>query len=395
MGILLLNIVSFAMPRHAYGDPTFYGGATGANWWAWAINFVLADGKMRGLFTMLFGASTVLIAERALASGGSPARRHYARIISLFAIGIVHAYLIWSGDILVLYALCGGIIFLAWRWATPRLIAVAVLLLGAQLASGALDYAAARQFEARATADGAPAALRAQWARYRSGVTQLRANGVAEVQAFRGGWAEALPMRVAITARIQRTSLPATVPETLALMLLGMALYRSGFFSGAWRPRCYRIVLIAGYGLCLPLYLPLVWWLDSRHFDPIALLWSEPLHLVLLRPGLALAHAALIIQLTLNGSFKPLTRRLAAVGRAAFSNYLGTSIVCTYLFCGYGLGWFGYLDRWQLYPIVLGLWLLMLLWSPAWLDRFAYGPFEWLWRSLSEGRWRSMRRKTV
>src|SRR5436309_698082 len=77
MGILLLNIVSFALPAYAYVDPHFAGGAEGANWWSWAIVFVLADGKMRGLFTMLFGASTVLVAERALASGESPARVHY------------------------------------------------------------------------------------------------------------------------------------------------------------------------------------------------------------------------------------------------------------------------------------------------------------------------------
>ncbi|OWK32233.1 DUF418 domain-containing protein [Sphingomonas mucosissima] len=393
MGILLLNIISFAMPRYAYADPTFYGGASGANWWAWAITFVLAEGKMRGLFTMLFGASTILIAERTLASPGSPARRHYARMISLLAIGMVHAYLIWSGDILVLYALCGGMVFLAWRWDTPRLIAVAALLLAAQLASGAMDYAAARQFEDLATAPGAPPAIREQWERYRSGVDQLRDSGAAEVEAFRGGWAQALPMRIAITSEAQRTALPATIPETIALMLLGMALYRSGFFSGTWPSRWYRGVLITGYGICLPLYLPLVRWIDARHFDPIALLLSEPLHLVLLRPGLALAHAALIIQVAVSGACRPLTRRLAAVGRLAFSNYLGTSLICTYLFCGYGLGWFGYLERWQLYPIVAALWLLMLLWSPLWLARFAHGPFEWLWRSLSQRRIQPLRRR--
>lgn len=398
MGILLLNIVSFALPRPAYGDPTFGGGGSPANWWAWAITFVLAEGKMRGLFTMLFGASTILIAERAAAASRSPARRHYARMASLFVIGMVHAYLIWSGDILVLYALCGAIVFLAWRWDILRLLAIAVLLLAAQLASGALDHAAARRFEERATAEDAPPALRREWARYTSGLDQLRAGAAAEAAAFRGGWAEALPMRVAITAEAQRTALPATMPETIALMLLGMALYRSGFFSGAWPARWYRAVLIVGYGLCLPLYLPLVWWIDRRGFDPITLLLSEPLHLVLLRPALALAHATVIIRLVTRAAPSPLSRRLtnrlAAVGRMAFSNYLGASIVGTYLFCGYGLGLFGYLERWQLYLVVLGLWLLMLVWSPLWLGRFACGPFEWLWRSLSRARVEPLKRAT-
>lgn len=383
MGILLLNIVTFALPRYAYVDPTVYGRATGADWWAWAITFVLAEGKMRGLFTMLFGASTVLIAERTLAAGGSPAQRHYARMISLLAIGMVHAYLIWSGDILVLYAFSGALVFVAWRWEPPRLLAIAALLLAAQLASGALDYAAARQFEELATAPGAPSALQEQWHRYLVGWQELRAQGAAEVQAFRGGWAQALPMRVSITAEAQRTTLPATMPEAIALMLLGMALYRSGFFSGTWSPGAYRLVLITGYGLCLPGYLLLIWWLESRAYDPIALLLSEPLHLMLLRPGLALAHAALVIQLVRSGAMRPWSRRLAAVGRVALSNYLGASLVCTYLFCGYGLGWFAHLQRWQLYPIVLALWAAMLWWSPLWLGRFAHGPFEWLWRSLA------------
>lgn len=391
MGILLLNIVSFALPRYAYVDPTFYGGATGANWWAWAATFVIADGKMRGLFTMLFGASTIMIAERTLAQRRSPARRHHARMISLFAIGMVHAYLIWSGDILVLYALCGSIVFVAWRWDTSRLLAIAALLMAGQLATGALDYAAARHFQERATATDAPASVRAEWAKYRSGLDQLRKDRSAELQAFRGSWADVLPLRIAITAEAQRKALPATIPETLALILLGMVLFRSGFFSGLWSRAAYRAVLLFGYGICLPLYLPLVWWIDATNFDPITLLLSEPLHLVLLRPGMTLAHAALIIHFAQLKPARRIVARLVAVGRTAFSNYLGTSIVCTFLFCGYGFGWFGQFDRWQLYLVVVGIWATMLVWSPWWLQRFALGPFEWLWRSLSEFRWRTIR----
>lgn len=386
MGILLLNIVSFALPRYAYGDPTFYGGATGLDWWAWALAFVLADGKMRGLFTMLFGASTILIAERTLASGASPVRRHLARMVTLLGIGLLHAYLIWSGDILVLYALCGSVVFFAWRWETPRLVAIAALLMAMQLAGGALDYAAARQFRERATAADAPAAVHDAWTKYRDGLDQLHADPAAELEAFRGGWSDVLPMRFAMTVEAHRHALPATVPETIALMLLGMALYRSGFFSGGWSRGRYRSVLLVGYGLCLPLYLPLVWWIDRSGFDPITLLLSDPLHLVLLRPAMTLAHAVLVIQLVNSGRCPRLAARFVAVGRTAFSNYLGTSLVCTFLFCGYGFGWFGHLSRWQLYPVVVAVWILMLIWSPLWLRRFAYGPFEWLWRSLAQAR---------
>lgn len=383
MGILLLNIVDFAMPSYAYVDPTFYGGATGANWWAWAIAFVLADGKMRGLFTILFGASTMLIAERALAAGQSPARVHYARMITLFLIGMVHAYLIWSGDILVPYAIGGAIIFAARRWRTEALLALATIIMLLQLVAGIADHAAARHFEARATAADAPVALQDKWSRYTGGIAELRAEIPAEIAAFRGGWSDVLPARIVRTYEAQTEVMPSLLPETIALMLLGVALFRSGFFAGEWPRRRYRQLMLLGYGICLPLYLPLVWWISSTNFDPLTLLLADPLHLVLLRPGLALAYAATIILLMQRGPAGALTRRIAAVGRMAFSNYLATSLLCTLLFYGYGLGWFGRLERWQLYPIVAVICAAMLLWSKPWLDRFAYGPFEWLWRSMA------------
>ena len=165
MGILLLNIVSFALPAYAYVDPNFAGGASGANWWAWASIYVLADGKMRGLFTMLFGASTLLVAERALAGGASPARVHHARMTSLFAIGLVHAYLIWAGDILTLYAVCGALLFAVWRWPARLLAGAAAALLMWQLAVGVLGYIDTQRFEAIAAAPNASEAVRARWAK--------------------------------------------------------------------------------------------------------------------------------------------------------------------------------------------------------------------------------------
>jgi uncharacterized protein len=386
MGILLLNIVDFAMPGYAYVDPTFYGGADGANWWAWAINFAIADGKMRGLFAMLFGASTALIADRARAAGERAARVHYARMAALLAIGMAHAYLIWSGDILVSYALCGAALFLALRWRTETLLAVAAIVMLGELAVGASTHVSARQFETRATAPGASPDTRAAWAAFRGGREALRATIPGELAANRAGWREVLRARIKETRAAQTQIMPATFPETVALMLLGVALFRTGFFSGTWSPRRYRQVIVAGYVICLPLYVPLIRWIDRGGFDPVTLVLAEPLHLVVLRPLVALAHAAVVILLLRSDAMPRLGARLAATGRMALSNYLATSIVCTAIFCGYGLGWFGYLDRWQLYPVVLGICALMLWWSKPWLDRFAYGPVEWLWRSMTRGR---------
>ena len=100
--------------------------------------------------------------------------------------------------------------------------------------------------------------------------------------------------------------------------------------------------------------------------------------------------AALVMVLTETGG--ALTARIAAAGRCAFSNYLGASLVATAIFYGHGLGLYGRLSRWELYPLVFAMWAAMLLWSAPWLARYRFGPFEWLWRSLSRGAAQPMRR---
>jgi uncharacterized protein len=108
------------------------------------------------------------------------------------------------------------------------------------------------------------------------------------------------------------------------------------------------------------------------------------------RPLMILATAASIILLARPGG--TLTERIAAAGRVAFTNYLGTSILLTTLFYGYGLGLFGKLGRAELWVVVIAMWALMLAWSKPWLDRYRYGPFEWLWRSLARWQWQPLRR---
>ena len=111
---------------------------------------------------------------------------------------------------------------------------------------------------------------------------------------------------------------------------------------------------------------------------------------MLLRPVTVTAIAALVILLTRRGG--ALTRRIAAAGRAAFTNYLGTTLLACLVFYGYGLGLFGRLTRWEAWLVAPCFWAVMLLWSKPWLDRFRYGPFEWAWRSLSRGKLQPMRK---
>ncbi len=381
MGILLMNIVDMAMPGYAYYDPTYYGGSEGANLFAWALNYVLFDGKMRGLFTLMFGASTALLAERALRSGESPAKVHFSRMFWLFVFGMIHAWLIWYGDILVLYSVCGVIAFFAWRWSIRNLFVVGIVLLFAKLAITAYIYLSVQEIKQAGTAPNAPAEAVERWHEKQQELALPTPES--QLEGYRGSYMDALKTRIPLTVYILTVVHPLSVPDTLGLILIGMALFRLGFFSGTWSRRTYIRVAAWSYVICLPLYLPLIRWNMAADFSMVTLHMTEAIHLTFLRPWLSLAHASVVVLFMQSGHARWLAERLVAAGRAAFTNYLGTSILVTLIFNGYGLGLYGHLERWQCYGVVILVWTLILAWSKPWLERFNYGPLEWLWRSLA------------
>jgi uncharacterized protein len=173
--------------------------------------------------------------------------------------------------------------------------------------------------------------------------------------------------------------------ETLAYFLFGMAALRTGFLRGSWSAAAYRRTMLIGFGIGIPAYAVLAWLLIRDDFSVPMVFAVAMAATVPFRPLMIAAIAALIIVLAARGR-GALVERIAAAGRAAFTNYLGTSLIMTTLFYGYGVGLFGQLSRAELWLVVLPMWALMLLWSKPWLDRFEYGPLEWLWRSLSRGR---------
>jgi uncharacterized protein len=173
-------------------------------------------------------------------------------------------------------------------------------------------------------------------------------------------------------------------------MLFGMAALKTGFLTGNWDEQSYIRVAVRGFLIAVPIYFIIVTLIFLDRFSPVGLFALSMAATVLVRPIMIVAVAALIIVLTDQGG--KLVERIAAAGRAAFTNYLGTSILMTWLFYGWGLGLFGELSRVQLWLVVIAMWAIMLAWSKPWLDRFEYGPLEWLWRSLSRGSLQPMRK---
>ena len=392
MGILAMNIVAFAMPVQAYANPLAYGADEAIDFGVYAFNFVLIDGKMRGLFSVLFGASMLLVALRAEAGGESPTAVTYRRLAWLLLFGMLHYYLIWFGDILIGYALVGMIAW-AFRRLEPRaLIGWAIALIAVQLAiTGALaSYVHAL---AAAVAGANPSAADLEAFRQMShDVAVPSAAGLREDLAlFLGPWTGIVERQVTEQAMMPLAFTFLFGWETLAYMLLGMAGLKSGFLTGEWSEARYRRIAVVCLLVSVPAYLVLLALLFGDGFTVPGIFTFSFAATVPVRPVMVVAWAALIILATRRGG--RLVERIAAAGRAAFTNYLGTSIVMTFVFYGWGLGFYGSLGRAELWLVVIAMWAVMLAWSKPWLDRFAYGPIEWLWRSLARWELQPMRKR--
>ena len=178
LGILLMNIGSFAMPDAAYLNPYAYGDLRGANGWVYRLTHIFASGKFISIFAMLFGAGIVLRDDR-----GSATITHVRRLLVLLAIGTLHAYLIWHGDILFTYAVLGLVVLLCRHWRPTALLFagiglyVAGLLVNLALAVGLM----------MASAEARQASI--------EGLAPNVAQVAAELAAFRGSWLQQMPLR--------------------------------------------------------------------------------------------------------------------------------------------------------------------------------------------------------
>jgi len=408
LGILAMNIVGFAWPGPAYGNPLRGAGFEGTDRAVWFFNHLVFEAKMMTIFSMLFGAGLVLMGERASARGALLRGVYYRRVLWLLVIGAIHAYLIWDGDVLFLYAECGLVLYL-FRNKTPRtliilgvvlMMLIVPLVLGFTAAVDGMKAVSARvdaQVKAGETPGRFDKRIRDLWTNnlqkeFQPNEEQKAKNWNEEMATFRGGYLGIVKHRAFDVLMGQTVGfLLGGLFFAGARMLLGMGLMKLGVFSAERSRRFYTGMVVLGYGIGLPLMV----------FDAVQLINHEFRSEYFLRGGVfynafgslvvALGHVGLIMLIVQDGALTWLTRRLAAVGRMALSNYLTHSIVCTTLFYGYGFGLFGQINRTGLAAIVLAIWIFQLWISPIWLKHFRFGPAEWLWRSLTYWRLQPMK----
>ena len=390
MGILAMNIIGFAMPEWAYITPAAYGGDSAADRIAWAFSFVLIDGKMRGLFSLLFGASMMLVIDRATAKGESATRVHYSRMIWLALFGLAHFFFIWFGDILFLYAIVGMIAFRFRDWTAERLIKRALIIFAVGLAIWGLQFGGLQMLQFIATQPDASSELARQYNEMLAD-PEFSMNVAPDLALHRGSYAQIVADRLSDWAAPLSLVLM-SIGETLPLMMVGMAMHKNGFITGNWDAAEYRRWAMRLVPLGLLLTAALAAWMAATQFDRVTALAIFFFWGAIPRFMLTVGYAAVLILIIGRFHDHPIIARVAATGRAAFSNYLGTSIVMTTIFYGYGFGLFGEVSRFGLWTFVVVAWAIMLLWSKPWLTKFHYGPLEWLWRSLARGQIQPMRR---
>jgi uncharacterized protein len=408
LGILAMNIVHFAWPGVVYGNPLRGAGFEGTDRALWFVNHLLFEGKMMTIFSMLFGAGLVLMDHRAAARGASIRGVYYRRVLWLLAIGMVHAYLIWSGDILVLYAECGLFLYL-FRNRSPRtliVLGIAALLLFVPLLLGfaaGIDYmkAATARVAAQQKAGETPRRFEKRMHDIWTEHLQKEFEPTPEQQAKE--WDKAITVhRGGYLGIVKHRALPMLIGQIMELifgvlffaggrMLIGMGLMKLGVFSASRSWRFYATMAALGYGIGLPLMVFDAFQSIDHQFSVMYELHGGMLYNAFGSVIVALGHVGALMMIVKSGAIAWLIRRLAAVGRMALTNYLTHSIVCTALFYGYGFGLYATINRTGLAAIVLAIWTFQLIVSPIWLRHFRFGPAEWLWRSLTYWRLQPIR----
>ena len=366
LGMLAVHIQLFAFPTVARWNPNAWGEFIGIHWWAWLVTSVLADGKFISIFAMLFGAGLVMLPGGRERSAVPAWQAHLVRTAALLVLGLLHAYLIWFGDMLVPLALSGAVVFLA-RGLAPRRL----LVLGATTFAVGSIVTLVQMW----SLISGPAAALEEW---RHENTPRRMRMVDEVNYYQASWADQMEYRVPAAQEIQTWSFVTRLGWQLAgLMLIGMALFKTGVLTAARSDAFYRRLAGWGFGgggllIALGLWRSITTDWDALDYVLISQelrTWGNLL--------VALGWVAVVMLLCRRG--RPL-RPVAAVGRMALTNYLFQSVVCTTIFYGHGLGLFGEVERAGQLAIVLAVWAVQLLASTAWLAYFTVGPVEWLLR---------------
>jgi uncharacterized protein len=376
LGILVMNIQSFSMPMVAYINPTAYGDLNGLNRWVWILSHILASQKFMSIFSMLFGAGVWIFTRNATARGLNSAALHYRRMLWLVVFGLLHGYLLWYGDILFTYALCGMLLYLFRNLSARKLIWTGCVFFLVPLIVNSLMVLSMPYWPEEA--------LRTTMESWKMDPALLQHY----LEAYRGNWMEQMKVRIPAALFMQtRWFFMQAFWRVLSMMLLGMALFKGEILSAGRSHRWYVKLVLAGLvpGILLStagvvLNFRKQWSMEYSMFLGTQFNYVGSV-------GTALGYVGLVMLVSKSSSLKGIRQVISGVGRMAFSNYILMTLIATYVFYGHGFGLFGKVERTYQALLVAGIWILILIFSSLWLNRLRMGPLEALWRRLTYGRW--------
>jgi len=403
LGILMANIQDFSSPTGILHDiPLDVVSQLGTHQrldaLVMTLQWLFIEGKMRALFGLLFGAGTVLLLERCeKRSGSGPAADiFHRRNVWLLLFGIVHGSLIWYGDILLFYGSLALLALYPLRHVAAKYlipIGIAISLVGgtfgianAMNLGSSLTDAALQQGAAAALASHTiPATTQQQAVDAAIALRQKELQALPEaVEAGRRGYIatekDNAKGEADFVALVFRSG---WVFELLGIMIAGMGLYKTGFLSARLNSRIYLATAASGYAISMTIVLAGLW--HSRRFgfsDAVTTVSMFLPYGVQQITGM-FATTSVLLLLVRNNRFVSLQHALGAVGQTALTNYIFTSLLCQFLFKWGPWKLYGALEYYQQIYVVACVWTINIAGSLLWLRFFAFGPLEWLWRSLT------------
>jgi uncharacterized protein len=381
LGILMVNMPLMNAPMSTevgefqiWTDPV----NTFASQW---IKFFFTS-KFYVLFSLLFGVGFYLFTQKGEGSGISMIPLFRRRLFWLLIFGIAHVTLLWYGDILVIYALVGFILLLFRRLKVKTMLVWAGIALMVPIVLTGLMVVMLRWAMTMPEA-----AAEIQYG-FDTAFNQMEALTAEALVIYKNGtFSEIFRMRMTEYGQMA-TALFYFIPNVLALFLVGTAMARSNRFAHNDQNRRFYIKLllwslpVAIFGNVMLVYFGARSSIVQVNIDTLLYLAGSTFGGV----SMAMVYLSLIYLLFHTRWMQQLGKWVAATGRMALTNYLMQTVICTTLFYSYGFGLYGSINTWQGILLTFAIFGVQLLWSRYWLNRYRYGPFEWLWRSLTYGK---------
>lgn len=373
LGILLVNIYSFALPEMMRLEPALLPHYSAVEQFCWYLIYCFVDSKFIALLSLAFGASLCFFAADKQSLPESELNHlQWRRSLSLLLFGAAHAYLLWDGDVLVTYALFSFVVWRWRQWSDRQLILAALIAFAIQvLLYGGMFWLPAEVWQELS---------------YLFDETAL----AEEVAHYQQGWWQQAPRRFSDALGMQLISLFGGW-FSCSMMLLGVVLARRGYFSVQPPAEAARALILT---LLVGVFLMLVALLGNRaqgFSSQYALTLGMQLHMFA-SGVLAIAYGLLIARWARSTVAVAARVVLAAVGRMALSIYIMQTLIFTGIFYGYGFGWYGQLALSSLLLLVVLVWVFQCVFAVLWLRHFYAGPLEWLWRCFVYQRVQRFRR---